>query len=321
MKNNKLIYLAIGFVVLVLLAVFPFILPKLQLNIVIEIAFFSLFVLSYTLLLGYGGLLSFGHAAFFGIGGYLTAIIIRSFPGVHLLLVILISAAAAALAAFWVGFFCVRRSGTYFALLTLAFNQFFFAVALKWSSVTGGDDGLGIKLGDMYLPFVGNIHMHSTTNMYYLVMAVVVLCMVGCWFLLKTPFGNTVAAVKDNEDRAWFIGYNVLRTKLTLFTISGLIAGIAGSLFVLFEEFVSLGCINLVMSTQVLFMAFIGGTGSFFGPILGSAVYIYFTEWISGITENWEFFLGVLFILLIMYAHRGLIGIIGFVVDRFRTSE
>jgi branched-chain amino acid transport system permease protein len=116
--------------------------------------------------------------------------------------------------------------------------------------------------------------------------------------------------VKENEERAKFIGYNTYFSKVAVFTVAGFVAGIGGSLFALFEEFVSTDAIDLAMSIQVVFMAFIGGVGSFFGPILGAAVYIYFTEWISSITARWEFFLGLLFIFLILFAHRGLIGLI-----------
>jgi branched-chain amino acid transport system permease protein len=223
---------------------------------------------------------------------------------------VLIGGVAGALGGVLVGAFCVRLSGAYFALLTLAFNQFLYAVALKSRSLTGGDDGIGLTRPDIQIPLIGEINMMSTVNMYFLTIVVVLVCFISCWYFLRTPYGNTIICVKENEERAKFIGYNVYLSKVVLFAAAAFFAGVSGSLFALFEEFVSLDAINITMSTEILFMTFIGGTGSFFGPILGASVYIYFTEWMSRITERWEFFLGLLFILLILYAHKGLIGLV-----------
>lgn len=299
-----------GLIVLILLIILPFVLSEVQLNIAIEIAFFSLFAVSYNLLLGYGGLLSFGHAAYFGTGAYFTVFACQFIAGMPLPLAILIGGLGGGVMAAIVGFFCVRLSGTYFALLTLAFNQLIYAIALKWRGLTGGDDGIGFDKPNIHLPFVGNVDMFVTSNVYYVALMVVLISLAVLWFLLRTAYGNTIACIKDNEERAEFIGYNVFRSKLSLFTMAGFFAGIAGSLFVIFAEFVSLNAIGLPMSTEILFMTFIGGTGSFLGPVLGAGVYIYFTEWVSDITENWEFFLGLLFVILILYANKGLISLI-----------
>jgi len=299
-----------GLILLVLLASLPSVLSEMQLNMAVEITFFALFAVSYNLLLGYGGVLSFGHAAYFGTGAYFTVFALKYITGMPALLALLISGLAGGIGAVVVGFFCVRLSGAYFALLTLAFNQLFFAVALKWRDLTGGDDGIGLERPDISLPLIGNLDMFSMANVFYLTVIVVLICLTLLWYFLKTPYGNTIACVKDNEERAKFIGYNTFLSKLVLFTIAGFFAGIAGGLFAFFEEFVSLDAINMAMSTEVLFMTFIGGTGSFFGPILGAGVFIYFTEWVSDITVHWEFFLGLLFVLLILYANKGLIGLV-----------
>jgi branched-chain amino acid transport system permease protein len=275
-----------------------------------EVAFFALFALSYNMLFGYGGLLSFGHAAYFGIGAYAVALLLKFFVGIPLLFALFLAGAAGALGGVLAGAFCVRLKGGYFALLTLAFNQFFFAIALKWRSLTGGDDGMSLKKPDLYLPGLGRFPMAKSANLYYLVMAVVLLCIFVQWRLTKTPYGNAVRAVKENDERAGFAGYNPYLTKLSLFTSSAFFAGISGGLFALFNGFVATSAIDAAMSMQVLFMAFIGGVGSFFGPLLGAGVYLYFTDWVSRITDRWEFVLGVLFVLLVMYARTGLIGLI-----------
>lgn len=302
-----------GIVILVCLsaiALVPQILPVIHINMLIEIAFFSLFAVSFNMLFGYGGLLSFGHAAYFGIGAYAMALLLKHTPGIPLLLLFLLGGIAGGLGGLLAGFFCVRLKRAYFALLTLAFNQFFFAVALKWRSLTGGDDGMSLKRPDLDLPGLGLISMGKVAHIYYLVVTVVLLCILVQWYLTKTPFGNAVRAIKENDERADFVGYHVFLTRLSLYTISAFFAGIAGSLFAFFQGFVSTGAIDAQMSMQVTFMTFIGGVGAFFGPILGTGVYLYFTDWVSRITDRWEFFLGVLFILLVMYARTGLVGLI-----------
>jgi branched-chain amino acid transport system permease protein len=292
------------------IGILPYLIPATQVNMVIEIAFFSLYAMSFNMLFGYGGMLSFGHSAYFGIGAYIVALMCKHFVGLPLILILLMGGIAGALGGLLAGFFCVRLKGAYFALLTMAFNQFFFAIALKWRSLTGGDDGLSIKRPDLYLPGLGTIPMNNTIHMYYLVVAVVILCILVQWYLTLTPFGNSALAIKENDERADFIGYDVFSVKLTLYTICSFFAGIAGGLFVFFQGIVSTSSINTEMSMQVVFMTFIGGAGSFFGPILGTGVYLYFTDWVSRITERWEFILGVLFILLVMYMRTGLVSLI-----------
>ena len=295
---------------LVGIGILPYLIPITHVNMAIEIAFFSLFAMSFNMLFGYGGMLSFGHSAYFGIGAYTTALLFKHFTGLPLILSLLLGGIAGALGGLLAGFFCVRLKGAYFALLTMAFNQFFFAIALKWRSLTGGDDGLSIKRPDLYLPGLGAIPMNNMIHVYYLVIAIVLLCIAVQWYLTSTPFGNSALAIKENDERANFVGYDVFSIKLTLFTICSFFAGIAGSLFILFQGIVSTSSIDTAMSMQVVFMTFIGGAGSFFGPILGVGVYLYFTDWVSRVTDRWEFILGVLFILLVMYLRTGLFGLI-----------
>lgn len=294
----------------VLVVILPHVVPVMQVSMLTEIAFFSLFAVSYNMLFGYAGLLSFGHAAYFGIGAYTVALVLKHLAGFPLIPSLLAGGIAGGLGGLLAGFFCVRLKGGYFALLTMAFNQLFFAVALKWRSVTRGDDGLSLKRPDLWLPGLGRVDMANMVHVYYVVVAVAILCILIQWYLTKTPLGNSIRAVKENDERADFLGYNVFRTKLTIYTISAFFAGIAGSLFAFFQGFVSTSCMDAGASMHVIFMAFIGGTGSFFGPVLGAGVYLYFTDWVSRLTDRWEFVLGVLFILLVMYARTGLIGLI-----------
>jgi branched-chain amino acid transport system permease protein len=301
--------LAIGLAAVLLAA--PRILTIVHTRMLTEIIYFSLFAVSFNLLFASAGLLSFGHAAYFGLGAYVTVISLKHVAGMPLFGAMLLGALAAAIGGAVIGFFCVRRKGAYFALLTLAFNQFLWAIAWKWREVTGGDDGLGgvvprkpVDLGILSIDFT------NVSNKYYLTLVIVIACFALGWYLMRTPFGNTIRAVKDNEERASFLGYNANRSKLLIFTLAAFFAGIAGSLFAVFQDFVAPSVIAMSTSTEVLFMAFLGGTGSFFGPVLGAAIFVYFTDWISSLTERWEFILGLLFIVLVLYFPGGFIGLI-----------
>jgi len=293
-----------------LLLMAPQLLKVTQIRMLNEIAYFSLFAVSFNLLFGYAGLLSFGHAAYFGLGAYTTAILLKRMAGTPLLLSILLGGMAGAIGGAIIGFFCVRRKGSYFVLLTLAFNQLLWAVAWKWRDLTRGDDGIGgfvpknVDLGILTL------HMASTETMYYVSCAIVIILLLVAWYLMKTPFGNTIRTVKVNEERAAFLGYNINFSKMLIFTVASFFAGIAGSLFAVFQDFVSPNVMDLKMSTEVALMTVLGGTGSFLGPVLGAAIFVYLSDWISSLWDRWEFIMGVLFIILVLYLHQGAIGLI-----------
>ena len=305
MRQFALIIAAILLVLLV-----PFFLKVVQIRILTEIAYFSLFAVSFNLLFGYAGLLSFGHAAYFGLGAYTTALLLKHFTGIPLLLSILLGGIAGAFGGAIIGFFCVRRKASYFVLLTLAFNQLLWALIWKWRGLTGGDDGIGGFIPKKMGLGIIALDLTKTGTVYYLTLSIVIGLLILVWYLMKTPFGNTTLAIKVNEERAAFLGYNIIISKLLIFMMASFFAGIAGSLFALFQDFVSPNAVNLLLSTEVIMMTFLGGTGSFFGPILGAAIFIYFTNWISSLTDRWEFILGVLFIVLVLYFHHGAIGLI-----------
>ena len=311
MRHSKVLQLALAIGLTTVLLTAPLMLTIVQTRMLTEIVYFSLFAVSFNLLFAYAGLLSFGHAAYFGVGAYVTAISLKNLPGMPFLAAIPLGAFAGAISGAVIGFFCVRLKGAYFALLTLAFNQFLWAIAWKWREVTGGDDGIGgvvprkpLDLGILSIDFT------NIVSKYYLTLVIVIVCLALGWYLMRTPFGNTIRAVKDNEERASFLGYNANRSKLLVFILSACFAGIAGSLFALFQDFVAPSVISLSTSTEVLFMAFLGGTGFFFGPILGAAIFVYFTDWISSLTERWELILGLLFIVLVLYFREGFVGLI-----------
>jgi branched-chain amino acid transport system permease protein len=304
MKTRK------GALVTVVLAavflLFPFFAPKFQLRMVTEIIILTLFAMTWKMMLNEGGMFSFGHAVYFGLGAYASVLGWLHIPGLSFLSGILLGALASALVAFILGAFLVRMSGTYFALLTLAFNQLIWAIVWKWRDVTGGDDGLG----KFPKPELFGLNMKNPVTFYYVALIIIGACLYVCWYFTKTPMGNVAMSIKSNEERAKFVGFNVQATKMIFLTFLGFLAGISGALYAQFQEFISTSVIDGMMSTNVLFMAYIGGTGVFWGPIIGSGIFVYLSEYLSSFTDRWELILGLIFIAVVLFAPQGIVGLI-----------
>jgi len=303
--EKKNFYLSIGIASAALAILFPYILPKFQLRMVTEIIIMALFAMTWKMLFDEGGMFSFGHALYFGLGAYASALAWLHIRGLSFISGVLLGGLVAGLMGFILGAFLVRMSGTYFALLTLAFNQLVWAVVWKWREVTGGDDGLG----KFPKPDLLGISMKDPANFYYLSLCIVGICLFICWHYTKTPLGNILRSIKSNEERAKFIGFNVSASKLILLTMMGFFAGISGALYAQFQEFIATSAIDLGMSTNVLFMAFIGGTGYFWGPLLGSGIFVYLSEYLSSLTDRWELIFGMIFVVIVILAPQGILGI------------
>lgn len=286
-------------------AFMPAVLKQYYLNMLTEIIIFSLYAVGYNLLMGYAGLLSFGHAMFFGLGAFMTAIAINHIPGLALWNAILIGVATTVIAGFIIGSLLLRHKGAYFALLTLAFNSLFYAVATKWNSVTGGDDGLSITRPALKMGFA-SISLANLTNFYYLTLIVVGAAIVFCWYFTHTAMGKTVVLMRENEERMKFLGYSTNISRLILFTFTGAVAGLAGSFYTLHFQFVSISAISVDMTTAVLLMTFVGGTKTFWGPILGAFVYIILQNYLSDITDRWPLFMGLIFVFMVLFIPGGL---------------
>jgi len=283
----------------------PFIIKPYHLNMLTEIIIFSLFAVSYNLLLGYAGLLSFGHAMFFGTGAFTVAVAMIHLPGLSMWNAILLAIAVTTAIGFIIGGLLLRHKGSYFALLTLAFNSLFYAVATKWHSITGGDDGLSITRPELNLGFT-NIPMSGLTEFYYFTLIIIGITIVFCWYFTKTAMGQTVLLMRENEERMKFLGYNTNISRLILFTFSGALAGLAGAFYTLHFQFVSISAISGDMTTTVLLMTFVGGAGTFWGPMLGTFVYIILQNYLSDITDRWPLFMGIIFILMVLFIPGGL---------------
>jgi branched-chain amino acid transport system permease protein len=304
MKTGKRSLIAV--VLAVFLILFPFFAPKFQLRMVTEIIILTLFAMTWKMMLNEGGMFSFGHAVYFGLGAYASVLGWLHIPGLSFLNGILLGALTSALVAFILGAFLVRMSGTYFALLTLAFNQLIWAIVWKWRDVTGGDDGLG----KFPKPDLFGLSMKNPVTFYYVALIIIGAGLYFCWYFTKTPMGNVALSVKSNEERAKFVGFNVQATKLIFLTILGFLAGISGALYAQFQEFIATSVIDGMMSTNVLFMAYIGGTGFFWGPIIGSGIFVYLSEYLSSFTDRWELILGLIFIAVVLFAPQGILGLV-----------
>jgi len=270
-----------------------------------EILIFALFAMAFDLMLGYAGMLSFGHAAFFGLGAYTTGIVLkRIYPSVPLAL--LGSVIVSSLAGFIIGFLSIRRRGIYFTMVTLAFGQLFYFVAFKWTWLTGGDDGLqGVPR-----PWVGPFNLQSQIVFYYFVLVSVVLCAMILFRVVNSPFGKTLQAQRENRNRAMSIGYDVDKFKLTAFILSAFFSGIAGGFYALLLNFVPLGSLHWTTSGEVVMMTITGGMGTLFGPVLGAVGVILLRDVISNFTESWSFVMGLLFMGTVLGFRSGLIGIL-----------
>jgi branched-chain amino acid transport system permease protein len=313
-KGLAHITLWILFVLLTVLFI-PLGLPAYQISLTTEMIIFALYAVSYNLLLGYSGLLSFGHALFFGSGGYATAVAMAHFQGIPIWGAVSIAIGFTILIGFSTGILLLRHKGAHFALLTLAFNFLFYAIATKWHSLTGGDDGLSVSRPDLNFGLL-QVNLSGVTSFYYFTLITVGLVILFCWYFTRTAMGQTILLIRENEERMKFLGYNTNISRLILFTFTGALAGLAGSFYALHFQFVSVGAISIDMTTTVLLMTFIGGTGTFWGPILGACVYTYLQDFLSDITDRWPLIMGLIFILMVLFIPGGMSGLYRSLKDR-----
>jgi ABC-type branched-subunit amino acid transport system permease subunit/ABC-type branched-subunit amino acid transport system ATPase component len=293
------------------LAVALVVLPHLMLaigmthSIATEIAIFAMVGLGYNLLLGYTGLVSFGHGLFFGLAAYAAALMQIHLIKDGFVLPIAFAVTFAALLGLVIGFLVLRRRGVYFALLTLAFTAMVFYIVFRWTSFTGGENGLG----GFTRPDVPWLDLNHQLVYYHLVALVVFAVAWLVWRVVGSPFGRVLIAIRENEQRATFAGYPVWRYRLIAFVLSATIVGLAGSLFAFLKYFVSADLVHVMFSGEILAMSIIGGMRSFLGPPLGALFFILFREILSEHTAAWQFYFGILFMAFILFSPTGLIGL------------
>jgi branched-chain amino acid transport system permease protein len=282
-----------------------------------DVAIWALFATSLNLLVGYTGLVSFGHAAYFGIGAYTTGILMKK-AGVSFLVAFPAAGLVAAAFALLFGFFCVRLTKIYFAMLTLAFAQIVWAICFKWNEVTGGEQGMpeipypdfgALERLAAVVPLVGGYR--TSEYFYFLTLLLVGLCLWALRRIVGSPFGRMLTTIRENPERAEFIGVNVRRYELVAFIISGAFAGLAGGLFGIFNRGVFPDFAYWTKSSEVLIMTLLGGMGTFYGPAVGALALLWLNQQIISYTEYWPLILGTILVLLLFVFPGGLAGAVG----------
>lgn len=283
-----------------------------------DVVIWALFATSLNLLVGYTGLVSFGHAAYFGIGAYTTGILMKKL-GVPFLLAFPAAGLMAALLAAVFGFFCVRLTRIYFAMLTLACAQIVWAVCFKWNEVTGGEQGMpeipypdfgGLERVGAVLPLLGG--WRTSEYFYFLTLLLVGVCFWVLRRIVGSPFGRMLTTIRENPERAEFIGVDVRRYELAAFVVAGAFAGLAGGLFGIFNRGVFPDFAYWTKSSEVLIMTLLGGMGAFFGPAVGALVLLWLNQFIVSYTQYWPLILGTILVIL-LFAFPG--GIAGALLD------
>jgi len=295
-----------------LLLTMPYWLPKVggYVELGTQVVVLGLAAMSLNFLLGYTGVLSFGHAAYFGLGAYGAAMTIRYLvpsTGLSLIVGTLVGTIAAAI----IGPMIVHLRGVYFAMVTIAFGQVFYFIAFRWSSVTGGDDGL---TGWTRLPLdLGLVTVDIQNNpiaFLYLALAMFALAVGVMAWLLRSPFGRTLIAIRENERRARFLGVPVDQHIWISWIISCCFVSLAGALYALLNNFVDPRALYWTQSGDFVIMAVLGGMRSFWGPLIGAAIYVVLRDYLSSLTENWMSFIGLFFVLVVLFFPRGILGMV-----------
>ena len=294
---------AVGLLAILAMLVYPFLVADYPRALLAEIYIFAIFAMSLDLLLGFTGLMSLGHAAFFGLGAYAVAILGTLF-GVNAWLGLAAGVAIAAAGAALIGFFCVRTSGIPFLMLTLAFSQLVFSVALKWRDVTGGSDGVAIA----EKPALFGFELSDSLAMYFMTLVFFLLSYWGLRRLLNAPLGHVFVGIRENEPRMLAIGYPTRAYKLLSFTIAGAFAGLAGGLYAIFNSFISPDAIYWTSSGDILIMTMLGGAGTLIGPAIGAGVFLLMKNVVSSYSEHWLAIIGIIFISCVMFFPGGIWG-------------
>jgi len=291
---------------IVFFAVFPFLVPYQSLA--TQVLIFGLFALGFNLLYGYTGLLSFGHAAYYGLGAYGTGIALAKLKVTSLWPALGVGLVAAVVGGALIGFFCLRRRGIYFAMLTLAFAQLLYFVGFHLADWTGGDDGLrGIAVPAVVVPGF-RLPLDRSVVFYYFALVLVGLAVAALKRILESPFGTVLQAIRENSDRATACGYDIARVKHLSFVFSALFCGLAGSLDALRLTVVPIESLHWSTSGQVVIMTLLGGAGTFFGPFVGAGTFLVLEDLISARTESWPLVIGLIFMAFVLFLPKGIWG-------------
>ncbi|HXZ43934.1 MAG TPA: branched-chain amino acid ABC transporter permease [archaeon] len=296
----------LGLVMLGLL-VYPQLVSRYYIALSTEVVILALLATSYNLIFGYAGMVSFGHAAFFGLGAYAMALLTKTY-GFPMLVGLLMAPVVAAAFAFVIGWFCMRTIRLYFSLLTLAFAQLLWVIVFQWYRFTGGSDGIqGVPRPEF---------LASYASYYYFTLAVMILCMLLMWFIVNSPFGWSLRAIRENTQRSQFLGINDRFYKLIAFTMAGAFAGVAGGLYCQFQKWADPDLLFWTTSANPVLMSILGGMFNFVGPSIGAVLFVGLREIVKVRTDYWPLVLGLVLLTLVLLVPGG---IVGFAVDKVRA--
>ena len=294
-----------------LLVVLPYAIDPYQTILLAYGLVMAIAVLGFNLLLGYTGLLSFGHSAYFGVGAYAVAFMVKYLHVQSMELFVLGAIAASIVVTTFFGYVCVRYTRIFFSILTLALSQVLWSLAFKFFWVTGGTDGLRVPTPKLLGVVTGEsedkIHFLSH-GYYYYVLALFIVCVAVMWLIVHSPFGKALQAIRDNETRARFVGIRIRRYRFVAFLVSGVFTGIAGALWVPLNGLTTPDILYWPFSGEIVFMSVLGGFRNFTGPIVGAVVFNYLKTYAVGLTVYWQAFMGVILVALVMVLPTGIVG-------------
>ena len=325
---SLLMLVAVAVPVIAALAVLPRIVDLYQTELLIYGLTFAIAALGFNLLLGYTGLLSFGHSAYFGTGAYTVAFIVRDLHVQSMELCILGGLLSTLVISALFGYVCVRHTRIFFGILTLALSQVLWSLAFKFFWVTGGSDGLRVPTPTL---LAGTVKIGATAGQdkldflshryYFYVLAIFVICVALMWVIVHSPFGKALQAVRDNETRAEFVGVQVWHYRWVAFLISGVYTGLAGALWVPLNGLTTPDILHWTFSGKIVFFTVLGGFQTFFGPIVGAVIYNYLETYAVGHTVYWQMVLGIVLVVLVLALPAGIVGTVIRLAPRFRKAS
>jgi len=292
-------WVGISIIIIFVLLILPSFIPRFYTYILALIFVTSLLAMSLNLVVGHGGMFQFHHGVFYGVGAYTIALMLKK-TSLPMWTGFIAGPILAAIVGLIIGWFCVRLTRLYFGMLQISLGSLIWAIVLRWYSFTGGDDGIhGVPI----VPFLSSLN-----SSYYFILIVLVVCLIFMYMIVKSPFGNTLQAIRDNPQRCEAIGINVRRHQLIAIVIATLFAGVAGVLFVVLERSVFTDLLFWTLSLEIFIMCLLGGWFTFAGPILGAAIIVALRTFVGIFTEYWTLILGIVLILIIFFLPEGVMG-------------
>lgn len=296
-------------IILAALAVLPLFLNGYHQKLAVEAIILSVFAMSLDLVMGYAGIATFGHAAFFGIGGYAMGVMLKFlFPSLWLGLIL--AGFCTAILAFFIGFVSIRAKGIYFAILTLAFAEVVYRIIFhSYNTPLGGSDGLvGVPTPVLHF-WLFDVDLTKTINFYWVAVIFAYLSYMTCKLIVGSPFGSILSGIRENENRVPFLGFNVKWTKVTAFVLAGIFAGFSGAMFTAFKTYADTEQLNFLLSGKVIVMGLIGGIGTLVGPMIGAVVITILESIVSTYVRAHHLITGAIFVMVVIFMPKGLLGL------------